>query len=463
MANFDIERRTHFSQVSAKTREHLVRAWKDLEPELPRILDAFYVHLKSEPEVARILGHHAPRLKTLQSAHWKRLFSGEFDAAYMEGVYTVGMVHQRIGLEPRWYISGYRFILNEMTQVLVHKARGGKQELAELLGAVTTAVLLDIDLAVSAYHDAVQEEKHRALTSVVTSIGACLAGLKDGDLTSSIEIDVDDGFQQMKHDVKNAITRIRETVVMALQGADEVQRSAETIRRAATDLSSRTVEQAASLEESAAQAAEISKLVSKTADGVAEAVSLVTVAKENAQTGQEVASEASQVMAKIEAASDEIAEIIGVIDNISDQTNLLSLNAAIEAAHAGQAGKGFEVVAGAVRKLAAQARDSAMRIKGLIDKSHTITAEGARLVRRSGEHFQEVAHRISAIESLIAGIAEASHEQAQGVEQITVAVGQMSSVTHENAAMVQETRAAAEGLTTLAEQQNQALAFFRVE
>jgi methyl-accepting chemotaxis protein len=461
--DLDLAQRLTFMQVGPLTAPRLQEAWGLLKPVLPTILDEFYLHLQTNPGLKVILGNHAQRLKTLQAAHWDRLFSGRFDPAYSEGVYTVGLVHKRIGLEPRWYIGGYRFILGRILGVVTKGLRGNKRHLTEVLDAVQTAVLLDIDLAISAYQDALEADKRQTVAAVISTFGKALESLEAGDLRDVFSAEVPPDFATMRANLKSALQRLNSTISGILQGAAEVQQSAREFTQAATDLSSRTIEQAASLEESAAQTAEINKLVQKTAQNASEAAALVASVKAQASDGETVLTEASAVMGKIESNTQTISEFVQVIDNISDQTNLLSLNAAIEAAHAGQSGRGFQVVAGEVRKLAAQARESANAIQKVIQEATQTTATGVRLVRESGDRFRQVSRQVAAIEELVVGISHASAEQALGVEQINLAVTEMSTVTNENSAMVQESMASAQSLEALAGRQTTALAFFTVK
>src|SRR5690606_5541156 len=144
--------------------------WKVLEPQLPDILDGFYAHLSAVPQLANLVGTQVPRLKQAQATHWARLFSGTFDDGYMLSVRTVGLTHNRIGLEPRWYIGGYKFVMNRLAELAVKKYRWNPTKLSQVLSAINTAVCLDMDLAISTYQEAMVEERaarHRALETAI--------------------------------------------------------------------------------------------------------------------------------------------------------------------------------------------------------------------------------------------------------------------------------------------------------
>ena len=153
-------------------------------------------------------------------------------------------------------------------------------------------------------------------------------------------------------------------------------------------------------------------------------------------------------MSEIEKSSGQIGQIIGVIDEIAFQTNLLALNAGVEAARAGEAGKGFAVVASEVRALAQRSADAAKEIKGLIDASSAHVASGVSLVGETGQALQRIAERVMEIDTLVADIAASSEQQARGLAEVNIAVGEMDQVTQQNAAMVEQATAASHTLKT---------------
>src|SRR5260370_26199131 len=150
----DRDARLRFMRLDNQSGELLRAFWKVVEPQLPTILEGFYRHVTSEPKLARMLGNDIPRLKSAQGSHWGRLFNGRFDHEYMQGVRTIGLIHNKIGLEPRWYIGGYNYVLSQLTALAARTNRWRPHRLAATLAAINAAVMLDMDLAISVYQEA---------------------------------------------------------------------------------------------------------------------------------------------------------------------------------------------------------------------------------------------------------------------------------------------------------------------
>jgi methyl-accepting chemotaxis protein len=182
----------------------------------------------------------------------------------------------------------------------------------------------------------------------------------------------------------------------------------------------------------------------------------------DAEDGARIVRDAVGAMSGIKRASDEISEIISVIDGIAFQTNLLALNAGVEAARAGDAGKGFAVVASEVRALAQRSADAASDVKNRIHASGAQVERGVDLVGRTGEALERIVGRITEISGLVATIAKGADEQASGLQQVNIAVGEMDAVTQQNAAMVEQSTAAARSLAEQAEALTDHVARFRL-
>jgi methyl-accepting chemotaxis protein len=277
----------------------------------------------------------------------------------------------------------------------------------------------------------------------INNLASGLARLMDGDLTYRIDTLFAPKTEKLRSDFNNAVEKLQQTMQSLRTKIDAMHLGSGEISAAADDLSRRTEQQAASLEETAATLDEITTTVKNTAQGALHAQEVVSGAKSNADESGEVVRQAITAMGGIETSSRQIGQIIGVIDEIAFQTNLLALNAGVEAARAGDAGRGFAVVASEVRALAQRSAEAAKEIKGLISASATQVAQGVDLVGATGKALGRIVMQVAEIDTVVSGIAGSAQEQATALHQVNTALNQMDQVTQQNAAMVEETTAAA--------------------
>lgn len=228
------------------------------------------------------------------------------------------------------------------------------------------------------------------------------------------------------------------------------------------DLSSRTEQQASSLEETASSMEEFTSTVKQNADNARQANILATAASEVAIKGGSMVSQVVDTMGSIHSSSKKIVDIIGVIDSIAFQTNILALNAAVEAARAGEQGRGFAVVASEVRNLAQRSASAAKEIKTLIGDSVDQVNIGTGLVDQTGITMNEIVESIKQVSDIMEEINEANQEQTSGIQQINQAIIQMDNVTQQNAALVEESAAAAQSLQDQAENLSQVINIFNL-
>lgn len=286
--------------------------------------------------------------------------------------------------------------------------------------------------------------------------------IASGDLTHAIPLNSRNEMGQLAtglHEMQQSLV----TTVSAVRGStDSIYTGAGEIAAGSNDLSARTEQQAASLEETAASMEELTATVKQNSDNARQATLLAKNASETADRGGRVVDNVVRTMTEIADSSQQIAHITGVIDSIAFQTNILALNAAVEAARAGEQGRGFAVVAGEVRILASRSAQAAKEIKALIENSVSRVNTGSGQVSEAGKTMQEIVAAVTRVTDIMGEIASASDEQSRGIEQVSLAVSQMDSVTQQNAALVQESATAAAALEDQAEQLRQAVAAFRL-
>ncbi|TSE26786.1 Methyl-accepting chemotaxis protein II [Tepidimonas sediminis] len=256
--------------------------------------------------------------------------------------------------------------------------------------------------------------------------------------------------------------RLREVVLEVRAQAEAVAATSRQIAEATHDLSGRTETQASSLEETAASMEQLTATVRQNAESAAQATHRVEEARQAAEQGGRLMTDVVRRMEAITGSARRIGEITAVIDGIAFQTNILALNAAVEAARAGEAGRGFVVVAGEVRALAQRSAQAAKEIKGLIETSLQEVEAGSALVQQAGVSVGEIVEEVKRISGLIADIAHASREQAEGIDQVGQAVMQLDQVTQQNAALVEETSAACESLHEQAQRLSEMVQRFRL-
>jgi methyl-accepting chemotaxis protein len=310
--------------------------------------------------------------------------------------------------------------------------------------------------------EAAFELSSRDQKCVVDGMAACLASLAKGDLQVRLREQVSASYESLKADFNAAMDMLQTTMKAIAANAQGVHLGAGEITQASDDLSRRTQQQAASLEETAAALDEITATVRRTAEGSNEARKIVTAAKSDAEASGVVVRETVAAMNGIEQSSNKIGDIIGVIDEIAFQTNLLALNAGVEAARAGDAGRGFAVVATEVRALAQRSADAAKEIKALISASGQQVEAGVRLVGETGKSLERIANQVGKLNHLVTEIAASAQEQASGLAQVNTAVNQLDQVTQQNAAMVEQSTAASHSLAHEADELSRLIGQFKL-
>ena len=300
------------------------------------------------------------------------------------------------------------------------------------------------------------------LDNALQELERMLGSLAQGDLTDRITNEYSGTFGKLKDDANATSDQLKEIINQIKASTDIINTAAKEIATGNLDLSQRTEEQSASLEKTAASMEELTSTVKHNADNAKQANQLAHNASAVAQKGGTVVVGVVDTMSAINASSRKIVDIISVIDGIAFQTNILALNAAVEAARAGEQGRGFAVVAGEVRNLAQRSATAAKEIKTLIGDSVDKVEIGSKLVGEAGRTMEEIVEAVKHVTDIMSEISAASAEQSQGIEQISLSITQMDEVTQQNAALVEESAAAAESLEVEAQNLTRSVSVFQL-
>jgi methyl-accepting chemotaxis protein len=423
----DLGVRRRFLGLDAEACQLLAAFWPTIEPRLPEIIEGFYRHLVTIPRLKQMVGEQIPRLKQAQASHWRRLFSGRFDAEYFNGVQTIGNVHHKIGLEPRWYIGGYAYVLNRLVALAIRAHRWSPQKLASLIAAVNAGVMLDMDIAISVYQEALIAEKVQR----AQRLDALLRGFEAR--TAVLVGMVASAATELESTSRAMASTTGQTVAQATDVAAAVEAASinvQTVASAAEELS-------ASISEIARQVAQSSEIADRAVQDANRTDTIVKTLAEGAQ---------------------KIGDVVGLISTIAGQTNLLALNATIEAARAGDAGKGFAVVASEVKSLANQTAKATDDISRQIAQIQLATKEAVTAIEGITQTIGEVSRIATAIAAAVEEqgaatqeIARNIHEAATGTQQVSVSIAGVSRGASETGAAATEVRDAAGELSKQAE------------
>ncbi|MFY9477209.1 MAG: methyl-accepting chemotaxis protein [Aquabacterium sp.] len=326
--------------------------------------------------------------------------------------------------------------------------------MAFILGLAVAAALISVVVALLAT---------RSITLPLNRAVKIAQQVAKGDLTSTIVTRSQDETGQLMQALDHMNRSLQGIVGNVRQGTEMIASASTEIASGNSDLSIRTEQQAASLQQTSGAVTELTRIVRQNADNASQANHLASEASTIATQGGEVVSRVVDTMGSIDASSRKIVDIIGVIDGIAFQTNILALNAAVEAARAGEQGRGFAVVAGEVRTLAQRSALAAKEIKTLINESVEKVELGSQLVTKAGSTMQNVVSSVQRVSNIISEITEASRSQSEGIEAVNRSILQMDSVTQQNAALVEQAAAAAESMQNQAAGLAQVVSVFKLE
>lgn len=388
--------RLRFLRIDAKTSAMLRELWPHVARAMPDILEGFYRHVTSEQKLADMMGTQVERLKKVQGSHWERLFNGKFEADYINGVRTIGAVHNKIGLEPRWYIGGYAYVLQRLNDVVVSQFRWRPAKVRAALAAINSAVMLDMDIAISVYQEAMIEDRAKRQRTVDGLIASF-----EKEVTIALK-----GLSTASEELNNTASNMART-------AEETTQQSASVAAASEQAMINVSSVAAAAEEMTSTISEISKQVEQS-DGI----------------GRKAVQEAAATINDIKMLADMatgIDNVVQIINNIAAQTNLLALNATIEAARAGEAGRGFAVVASEVKALAGQTAKATEEIAAQIRAMQSATVDSVSKIEQIGKTISEISMITTSIAVAMEEQSATSRDIARNIEEAAKGTGEVSS------------------------------------
>ncbi len=397
-----VRSRLDFIGIDSATRKALQELKPLITRALPGILDQFYASIIKYPRIAKLFPSDAVmrHAKQAQIAHWATIASGRFDETYVQSVTRIGQTHNRLGLEPRWYIAGYSMILTGLQRAIEMETGQGwfngsasRDRKAALQAALTRAAMLDMDFAISVYLDAAKQEQQTAMRKIADDFESAV-----GDIVNT---------------VSSASAQLESSAGTLTKTAEMTEQLSAGVATASDQVSANVQSVASATEQMTSSVNEIGHQVSRS----------TTIAEEAVRQAEQTDADISE----LSRTAERIGDVLKLITSIAEQTNLLALNATIEAARAGDAGRGFAVVASEVKELASQTAKATDDIRQQILGIQTATQASVAAIKRIGGTIRQISEIAAGIAAAVEQQGAATREISRNVQQVAGGTGTVST------------------------------------
>lgn len=498
--NKEQQQRLEFIDLTTEDALLLKQLAMIIEPHINKIVDSFYNNISHYPELKKIMndaGSSIERLKISQRAYIMEIFSGNYGNEYFERRLHIGVVHHRIGLTPRWYLGSYATYMKLLVPVILRQYWWRPGKAMKAIQALGKVLSLDTQLAIDTYIDGlVRDRKNTNLSTKIlkqriSQYHELVNDVTKGNLSGRIQVEGNDELAHLGDDLNNMVESLASMTSSVTESSNHILDTAKEVKSAVSAQSSGASQQASAINETTTTLEQINATAQQNLEKATSLYGVAKLAKSEGNDGLIAVETAIVAMHDIHGNMEDISihitelnerlqqieEITNTVDDLSQQSRMLALNASIEAAKAGEAGRGFSVVAEEVKELAEQSRQAASQVKKILTEVNTASKravqsvasgnagadKGAELTERAGLVLQGLNKVINDAALSSQQIVAAIRQETAGIEQIRIAMQEINTVTRQFVEATQQTDNATEKFTNSAALLQAMVGHFKVE
>ena len=498
--DIELQQRLEFIGLTAEDAMLLKELAMAIEPHVDQIVEGFYENINRYSELKKIIhdaGSNTEQLKISQRAYMMEIFSGNYGADYFNRRLHIGVVHHRIGLTPRWYLGSYATYMKLLVPVILRKLWWRPGKAIKSIQALGKVLSLDTQLAIDTYINGLVNDREsaelskKALQKRIATYLELVGDVANGDLSGRITVEGDDELAHLGKDLNHMVESLASMTGSVTQSSNSILDTAREVKAAVAAQSSGASQQASAINQTTTTLEEINATAQQNLEKATSLYEVTKLAKAEGNDGLDAVETAIVAMHDIHGNMEDISthitelnerlqqieEITNTVDDLAQQSRMLALNASIESAKAGEAGRGFSVVAEEVKELAEQSRQAAAQVKNILTEVSSASSravqsvasgnagadKGAELTERAGLVLQGLNKVINDSAFSSQQIVAAIRQETAGIEQIRIAMQEINTITGQFVTATQQTDDAAEKFTNSAAQLQDMVGHFKVE